>query len=72
MLGGLAEWKPAACRRAVAEMERMARAGFNYGRGVEPGRWYWPAGDVGVFYGATASTLRVRAVVDAKRLRELP
>jgi hypothetical protein len=55
-------------------MERMERSGFNYGRRVtsQPRLWYWPAGHIGVFYEAPAATLRVLAVVDARRLRSLP
>ena len=73
-LAVLAEWMPAACRRAVAEMERMTRSGFNYGRRLTSQQrlWYWPAQDVGVYYEATPTTLRVVRVVDARRLRALP
>jgi hypothetical protein len=39
MLADLVEWRPAACRRAVTDMEHMARSGFNYGRPIpsQPG-----------------------------------
>jgi hypothetical protein len=55
-------------------MERMARSGFNYRRRIpsEPGAWYWPANELGVFYEADPTKLRVLRVVDARRLRRLP
>ena len=68
----LVEWAPVACRDAVADMERMVRSGFNYGRRLsEPGLWYLP-GAVGVYYRTKPGILRVVKVIDAKRLLALP
>jgi len=48
------------------------RSGFNYGRRLsEPDLSYLP-GDIGLYYEAGKTTLRVVRVVNAKRLRNLP
>jgi len=72
-LADLVEFMPAEAWRAVDAMERMAEAGFNYGRATsEPGVWYLPVGHLGVFYTDGAGTLTGDRVVDARLLRELP
>ena len=72
-LEDLADVMPAAALTAVEAMERMASTGFNYGRATsEPGVWYFPTGKIGIYYADDGTTLTVQAVVDARRLRELP
>ena len=72
-LENLGDVTPSAARGVVAAMDRMADAGFNYGRATsEPGIWYLPAGKLGVFYTDEAGTLAVDRVVDARLLQELP
>lgn len=62
-----------AARGVVDAMERMADTGFNYGRATsEPGIWYLPIHQLGIFYSDEAGTLAVDRVVDARLLRELP
>jgi hypothetical protein len=44
-----------------------------FGRATsEPGVWYFPTGKIGIYYADDGTTLTVQAVVDARRLRELP
>lgn len=72
-LGQLAEHMPAAARDVLEVMERMASAGFNYGRLTRKGvLWYLPTPKLGLFYCDDGRTLIVVDVVDARRLRELP
>ena len=72
-LEALADVMPAAALAAVEAMERMASTGFNYGRATsEPGVWYFPTWKIGIYYADDGTTLTVQAVVDARRLRELP
>ncbi|MGI8847643.1 MAG: hypothetical protein ACR2GX_05165 [Candidatus Dormibacteria bacterium] len=69
----LADVMPAAAFEMVEAMERMAAAGFNYGRATSAeGGWYLPTGKLGVFYSDHQRVLEVVRVVDARRLRELP
>ena len=65
-------YMPTAAAQAESDIRRMARSGFNYGRRMTtPSLWYWP-GDAGVYYETTSTTLRVVAMVDARRLKTLP
>jgi len=64
---------PSAALEAVEAMDRMATAGFNYGRATsEPGGWYLPTTKLGLFYSDANGELAVVRVVDARQLRELP
>ena len=72
-LEALADVMPAAALAAVEAMERMASTGFNYWRASsEHGIWYFPTGKIGIYYADDGTMLTVQAVVDARRLRELP
>lgn len=69
----LGDLMPAAALEAVEAMERMAAAGFNYGRATsEAGGWYLPTSKLGIFYSDERGELVVVRVVDARTLRELP
>jgi hypothetical protein len=74
-LADFAEHMPTAARAAVDAMERMAEAGWNYGRPVDvdgEAQWYLPVNPLGVFYSDARGELAVLRVVDARFLHELP
>ena len=69
----LTAFMPSASEKAETAIRQMAESGFHWGRKLRSrDAWYFPVEKIGVYYEATATTLRVVSVVDARRLKTLP
>jgi hypothetical protein len=72
-LARAADWSVPQARAVVQAMERMAASGWSLGRStLAPDQRYWPVPPLGVIYRVVGDELRVLAVVDLRRLSDLP
>ena len=72
-LAAAADWSAPQATAAVDAIERMADRGFSLGRQLAGSALrYWPVPPLAVVYRITGNELHVEAVVDMRRLRELP